>query len=92
MAELLAFNPAQRYGLLRKGDIAVGFDADLALLDPERRFTVRAAESPSAQGYTPFEGQELTGRVTATFLRGGLAWEDSRVVGPARGRYIRRPA
>ena len=92
MAELLALNPARRYGLLHKGDIAVGFDADLALLDPEQRFTVRAAESPSAQGYTPFEGQELTGRVTATFLRGSLAWEHGRVVGPARGRYIRRPA
>ena len=91
MAELLAFNPARRYGLLHKGDIAPGFDADLALLDPERRFTVRAADSPSAQGYTPFEGQELSGQVTATFLRGRLAWEDGRVVGPARGRYIRRP-
>jgi allantoinase len=92
MAELIAFNPARRYGLLDKGDIAVGCDADLALLDPERRFIVRAAESPSAQGYTPFEGQELTGRVTATFLRGRLAWEDGAVVGPARGRYIRRPS
>ncbi len=92
MAELLALNPARRYGLLHKGDVAVGFDADLALLDPDHRFTVRAAESPSAQGYTPFEGQELTGRVTATFLRGSLAWEHGRVVGPALGRYIRRPA
>lgn len=52
MAELLAFNPAQHYGLLRKGDIAV----------------------------------------TATLLRGGLVWEDGRAVGPARGRYIHRPA
>src|SRR5881394_63236 len=91
MAELLAFNPAQRYGLLHKGYIAVGFDADLALLDPDRRFTVRAAESPSAQGYTPFEGQELTGQVTATFLRGALVWENGRAVGPGRGRYIARP-
>jgi allantoinase len=91
MAELLALNPARRYGLLHKGDIAVGFDADLALLDPARRFTVRAAESPSAQGYTPFEGQELTGQVTATFLRGQLVWEGGRAVGPARGRFIRRP-
>jgi allantoinase len=91
MAELLARNPARRYGLLHKGDIEVGLDADLALLDPDRRFTLRAAESPSAQGYTPFEGQELTGRVTATFLRGQLAWEDGQVVGPARGRYIPRP-
>jgi len=91
MAELLAFNPAQRYGLRHKGDIAVGLDADLALLDPDRRFTVRAAESPSAQGYTPFEGQELTGQVTATFLRGRLAWDNGRAVGPARGRYLARP-
>jgi allantoinase len=91
MAELLALNPAERYGLLHKGDIAVGFDADLALLDPDRTFTVRAAASPSAQGYTPFEGQELTGQVTTTFLRGRLAWDNGTVVGPARGRYIRRP-
>jgi allantoinase len=91
MAELLALNPARRYGLLHKGDVAVGYDADLALLDPADRFTVRAADSPSAQGYTPFEGQELTGRVTATFLRGGLAWEHGHAVGPARGRYIARP-
>ena len=91
MAELLALNPARRYGLLHKGDIEVGFDADLALLDPARSFTVRAAESPSAQGYTPFEGQELTGQVTATFLRGQLAWEGGKVAGPARGRFIPRP-
>jgi allantoinase len=91
MAELLALNPARRYGLLHKGDIEVGFDADLALLDPARSFTVRAAESPSAQGYTPFEGQELTGQVTATFLRGQLAWEGGKVAGPARGRFLPRP-
>jgi allantoinase len=91
IAELVAFNPARRYGLLTKGDIAVGLDADLALLDPDRRITVRAAGSPSGQGYTPFEGQELTGQVTATFLRGELAYEDGRIVGAPRGRYQRRP-
>ena len=91
IAELASLNPARRYGLLSKGDIAIGLDADLALLDPDRHVSVRAAESPSAQGYTPFEGQELTGQVTATFLRGELAWENGAVVGPPRGRYQRRP-
>jgi allantoinase len=91
IAELVAFNPARRYGLLTKGDIAVGLDADLALLDPDRPVTVRAAESPSGQGYTPFEGQELTGQVTATFLRGELVYDDGKIVGSPRGRYQRRP-
>ncbi|HKW92871.1 MAG TPA: dihydroorotase family protein [Methylomirabilota bacterium] len=91
IAEVLAWNPAQRFGLPRKGDIAPGYDADLALVDPTRRFTVRGADSPSGQGYTPFEGQELTGRVVATFLRGGLVYDGSRVIGPPRGRYLARP-
>jgi allantoinase len=91
IAELLALNPARRYGLLTKGDIALGLDADVALLDPDRRVTVRAADSPSGQGYTPFEGQELTGQVTATFLRGTLVYENGRVLGSPRGRYQRRP-
>ena len=55
--------------LLTKGDLAPGFDADIALLDPDRTFTVRAADSPSGQGYTPFESQRFSGQVTATFLR-----------------------
>ena len=92
IAELCSWNPARRYGLNAKGDVAPGFDADLALLDPTQSFTVRAADSPSGQGYTPFEGQELAGKVTATFLRGELVYERGKIVGPARGQYIRRPS
>jgi allantoinase len=91
MAEVASWNPARRFGLRRKGDVAPGFDADLALVDPSRRFTVRAADSPSAQGYTPFEGLELTGQVVATFLRGALVHEAGRVVGPPAGRFVARP-
>ncbi len=91
VAELLAWNPARRFGLGRKGDIAVGYDADLALLDPDRRVTVRAADSPSAQGYTPFEGLTLGGQVRATFLRGQPVFEEGTLVGTPRGQYLRRP-
>jgi allantoinase len=90
MAQLLCRNPAQRYGLKTKGDIAVGLDADLVLLDPDETFTVRAADSESAQGYTPFEGQELTGRVKTTILRGNTVYDNEEVVGPAKGLYVAR--
>jgi allantoinase len=91
MAELLSWNPARRFGLRNKGDIAEGFDADLVLVDPNESFVVRAAESESRQGYTPFEGQELTGRVKSTFLRGRLIHHHGNSVGPASGKYLRRP-
>ncbi len=91
MAELVSWNPARRFGLLSKGDIAEGYDADLALFDPNETFTVRAAESESGQGYTPFEGHELTGRVKVTFLRGQKIYENGQIIGPANGQYLRRP-
>jgi allantoinase len=91
IAELLCWNPTRRFGLLAKGDIAPGYDADLVLLDPDESFVVRAAESESGQGYTPFEGQELTGKVKATFLRGELIYENGQIKGPPRGRYLHRP-
>jgi allantoinase len=90
MAELLSWKPAQRFGLPSKGDIAPGCDADIAIVDPHESFVVRASESESVQGYSPFEGVELTGRVKSTFLRGALVYDNGNVVGPARGSYLRR--
>jgi allantoinase len=91
MAELLSWKPAQRFGLASKGDIAPGYDADIAIVDPHQSFVVRATESESHQGYTPFEGVELQGQVKSTFLRGELIYDNGNVVGAARGKYLRRP-
>jgi allantoinase len=91
ISELLSFNPARRFGLNSKGDIAEGLDADLALVDPSETWTVRAKDSESTQGYTPFEGLELGAKVKATFLRGELVCEDGNVLGKPRGRYLHRP-
>jgi len=91
VSALLSANPAKRFGLNAKGDIAPGLDADLALVDPRASWTIRAAESESTQGYTPFEGIELRCKVKATFLRGGLIYENGMAIGPPRGRYLHRP-
>lgn len=91
MARLTSWNPAQRYGLNHKGDIAEGFDADIALVDPASSWVIHAQDSPSTQGYTPFEGQELSAKVTATFLRGAKIMENGEVLGKPQGRYLHRP-
>ena len=91
VSRLLSYNPAKRFGLNSKGDIAPGLDADVALVDPRETWTIRAKDSESTQGYTPFEGIELSSRVKATFLRGALVCENGNVVGKPRGRYLHRP-
>ncbi|GAB3647371.1 dihydroorotase [Ramlibacter alkalitolerans] len=92
MARVTSWAPAQRFGLNRKGDIAEGYDADLALVDPARTWTIHAADSPSTQGYTPFEGLELSARVEATWLRGEQIYASERgVIGAPRGKYLFRP-
>ncbi|WP_113699367.1 dihydroorotase [Nonomuraea lactucae] len=91
IAELTSWNPARRYGLRAKGTIAPGFDADICLVDPDSTWTVRAAESESSQEFTPFEGFELTAKVTDTFVRGHHVLDTGKIVGSPVGRYVPRP-
>lgn len=90
MAELTAWNPAQRYGLFAKGDIAEGFDADLLLFDDTSTFVVESEGSPSTQGYSVFEGHEFSGQVKHTYLRGHVIYENGEVVGEPIGEYVAR--
>lgn len=90
IAELVSKAPAERYGLNAKGDLAVGLDADFCLVDDQVSYEVHAEDSLSTQEYTPFEGFELTAKVTDTFLRGGAIYRDGEVLGEPRGQYLNR--
>lgn len=90
IAELLAASPAQRYGLAHKGDLAKGYDADVALVDPDASWVVDPAMSESTQEYSPFRGAEIGATVTATFLRGRQIYADGKVRGAPHGSYVNR--
>ena len=91
IAELTSTNPARRFGLCTKGDLAPGFDADIALVDPDTSWVVDPAASESTQEYTPFRGLEIGATVTRTLLRGRTVYADGSIVGDPTGRYLRRP-
>lgn len=91
VAALTSWNPARRFGLHTKGAIAEGYDADVCFVDDTVTWTVRAEDSQSTQEYTPFEGFELTSKVTDTFVRGMRVLENGRIVGEPRGKYLHRP-
>lgn len=91
IAQLASWNTAQRYGLNNKGAIAIGYDADIALVDPNISYVIKSEDSLSAQEYTPFEGFELSAKVTDTWLRGSRIFGDGNVIGKPLGRYQSRP-
>jgi allantoinase len=88
---LLAEHPARNFGLFpRKGMLAPGSDADITVLDPDLTWTVRGTELHSGAGWTPYEGMELRGRITHTFVRGRAVYGGGRVVGrPGDGQFVR---
>ncbi len=89
---LSATNPARIYGLHpRKGTIAVGSDADLALWDPKWRRGVTWEMLHDNVGYTPYEGMTLTGWPGTVISRGRVVVEDGELqVAPGSGRFLER--
>jgi allantoinase len=74
----------------RKGSIAIGADADIALVDPARAWTIRGAELHHAHRWTPFEGREVTGKVVRTLLRGTTVFDEQNADAgtPGAGRFV----
>jgi dihydropyrimidinase len=89
--DLLATTPARLFGLTDKGSIEVGKDADLVLLDPDERWTIRAAEQHHSSDFTLFEGLEVQGRVRRVLLRGEEIVRDGVYLGRrGQGRFVER--
>ncbi len=82
---LTATNHAKLYGLYpKKGTIAVGSDADIAIWDPERQTTISAGMLHDNVGYTPYEGRTLKGWPVTVISRGRIVVEDGALAA-ARG-------
>ena len=81
VARVMSETPAVIGGLAGHGrPIAAGEPANLVLVDPAARWTVRGADLASLSGNTPFEGLELPARVVATFLRGRRTVSDGELL------------
>jgi dihydropyrimidinase len=89
---LTATNHAKMYGLHpRKGTIAVGADADIAIWDPNRRVRISQALLHHGSDYTPYEGLEVTGWPVTTIVRGKVVVRDGALASDVSvGRHVAR--
>jgi dihydropyrimidinase len=92
--ELCCTNPARIYGLHpRKGAVAVGSDADIAIWDPDQTVELTDQTTHDATGYCPYAGRTLTGWPTTVIARGEVIVDGGELLAErGRGRFLPRAA
>jgi dihydroorotase len=86
--DLSSAGPARIFNIARKGRIAVGYDADLTVVDLNRRETITNGWIASKAGWTPYDGVTVTGWPVGTILRGKTVMWQGELVTAASGRAI----
>jgi allantoinase len=91
LAEWLCSGPARLAGLdKRKGAIAVGYDADFAIWNPDAKFSVDPAKLHQRHKVTPYAGRQLLGMLETTFLRGRKIFDKGEFSFSPLGQVLRR--
>jgi allantoinase len=90
LVRLLSFNVVTRFRLPPdRGRVAIGAQADLALVDLSRIFEVKIEDLHYRHRHTPYVGRKLTGKVVQTILRGQTIFKDGKIVSKPIGRLVR---
>ena len=87
--DLTSAGPARLFGIAAKGRVAVGYDADLTIVDMKRREVIRNSWIASRCGWTPYDGKEVLGWPVGTFVRGKKVMWEGDVVTPSTGAPVR---
>ncbi|WP_375449708.1 dihydroorotase [uncultured Devosia sp.] len=87
--DMTSAGPNRLFGIAGKGRIAVGYDADLTIVDLKRTQTIRNADVKSRAGWTPYDGVSVTGWPVGTILRGKTVMWQGELVTPSTGQPMR---
>jgi len=87
--DMTSAGPNRLFGIAGKGRIAVGYDADLTLVDLKRRETITNDWVASKAGWTPYDGVTVTGWPVGTIVRGNVVMWQGELTTPATGRPMR---
>lgn len=90
--DVIATNPAKLAGIYpRKGVLALGSDADITIIDPDKEVTISVDMLHGKTDYTPFEGWKVKGYPVISISRGNVLVRDGEVVAkPGVGQFLKR--
>ena len=87
--DLTSAGPARLFGIAGNGRVAVGYDADLTIVDMRRRETIRNSWIASRVGWTPYDGREVVGWPIGTFVGGAKVMWEGELLTPSQGAPMR---
>lgn len=87
--DMSSHGPNRLFGIANKGRIAVGYDADLTVVDLQRRETITNDWVKSRAGWTPYDGVTVTGWPVGTIVRGNKVMWQGELVTPSVGQPMR---
>ena len=87
--DLSSHGPSRIFNIARKGRIAVGYDADLTIVDLKRRETITNRWVASKAGWTPYDGVTVTGWPVGTIVNGRTVMWQGELMTPAIGQPFR---
>ncbi len=87
--DLTSAGPQRLFGIASKGRIAVGYDADLTVVDLKRREAIRDSWIASRCGWTPYDGKTVTGWPVGTVIRGVRVMWEGEVLAEGGGAPVR---
>ncbi|TXM69057.1 dihydroorotase [Methylobacterium sp. WL12] len=86
--DMTSAGPKRLFGIARKGRLALGYDADVTVVDLKRRETIRNDWIASKSAWTPYDGKVVTGWPVGTVVRGARVMWDGVLTEPSRGEAV----
>jgi len=89
VARMTAINVARRFRLKSKGEVRIGHDADMNLVDLNQVYELKRDDLFDRHKLSPYVGRTFRGVVRRTILRGRTIFIDGKTVGPPSGKFVR---
>jgi len=89
LMDLTSAGPQRLFNIAGKGRLAVGYDADLTIIDLKKKWVIEEDWLQSKCGWSPFTGRQITGKPVGTFVRGKKVMWDGELAQEATGQPIR---
>jgi len=88
LVKMLMERPAELYGIKNKGHLEPGYDADIAIVDLNKSWTILNSRIQSKSGWTPYHGKQITGSVEHVLLRGNHVLKNEQYLAQRIGKPV----